>query len=429
MTVASGGAGDITLGTAVEGYQTFADAGVSDTDVIRYTIEDGVAWEIGTGVYTASGTTLVRTVTESSNSDTALTCSADAVIFVTMAAEDFIDNAAPAFTSTIPDTLALAPGAVTTIDAKALDDDGFPISYSFDAHNGSTVYSASSLPPQLSAVAINQTTGVFSLTGTSSSSGAGDVNFRVRASDGVRTATKKVLCNLSFFPQPGLTALYDMNDSNSYPGTGGTWYDVSGNSGPNLTFGSPATYTANGIGGLKMINMPIGSATPAVYHGSGFPVGDPTTYKATVAIIFASDYGAQQGFPFLPNGNGGFNSAAVWSGSSTTALAVNRGTGSGQVAAASATSKLYIDGADQTTITQAGFRDALGLAPNYQKYHSIVLTDGYYSDGFRWNNNQYNTAKGHIRAIAFWNRALTSTEVAGLHTYFAEDYSSSDMIQ
>ena len=32
MTVASGGAGDITLGTAVDGYQTFADAGVSDTD-------------------------------------------------------------------------------------------------------------------------------------------------------------------------------------------------------------------------------------------------------------------------------------------------------------------------------------------------------------------------------------------------------------
>jgi hypothetical protein len=288
---------------------------VSDTDVIRYTIEDGVAWEIGTGVYTASGTTLVRTVTESSNSDTALTCSADAVIFVTMAAEDFIDNAAPSFTSTIPDTLALAPGAVTTIDAKALDDDGFPISYSFDAHNGSTVYSASSLPPQLSSVAINQTTGVFSLTGTSSSSGAGDVNFRVRASDGVRTATKKVLCNLSFFPASGLKAFYDAKDANSYSGTGGTWYDVSGNSGPNLTFGgdfygSPATYTASGIGGLPQISVTRGSNSSALYHGNGFPVVDTTTDKATIAIIFASDYGTQQGFPFLGNGTGTFNTAA-----------------------------------------------------------------------------------------------------------------------
>ena len=63
--------------------------------LVRYTIEDGDDWEIGTGVYTASGTTLARTVTESSNSDAALNCSGDAIIFVTMAAEDFSGNAAP----------------------------------------------------------------------------------------------------------------------------------------------------------------------------------------------------------------------------------------------------------------------------------------------------------------------------------------------
>ena len=435
MKVASGGAGTLTLGTACDGYQTFAAGGVTDQDKLRYTITDGDDWEIGIGTYTASGTTLARAVTESSNSGNAITCGSEAEIFVTMSAEDFTDNAAPAFTSTIPDTLALAPGTVSTIDAKALDDDGFPISYSFDAHNGTTVYSASSLPPQLSAVAINQTTGVFSLTGTSSSSGAGDVNFRVRASDGVRTATKKVLCNLSFFPLSGLTALYDANDSNSYSGTGGTWYDVSGNSGPNLTFGSDfygsvATYNASGIGGLPQMSVTRGSSSAAAfYHGNSFPVYDTTTYKATVAVIFASDYGAQAGFPFLPNGNGSFNSAAVWSDSSTTGFAINRGTGSGQVAVASATSKLYIDGVDQTTITGAGFRDALGLAPNYQKYHSVVLTDGYYSDGFRWNNAQYGSCKGHVRAIAFWNRALTSGEALGLHKHFAADYSSSDMVQ
>ena len=103
MTVASGGAGDITLGAAVAGYQTFADAGVSDTNILRYTIEDGDEWEIGTGVYTASGTTLVRTVTESSNSDAALTCSADAEIFLTALASDivqFADNLLDIDTST-----------------------------------------------------------------------------------------------------------------------------------------------------------------------------------------------------------------------------------------------------------------------------------------------------------------------------------------
>jgi len=434
MSISSTGTGDITLAAAVVNFQTFAQAGALDGNVCRYGIEDGADWEVGTAVMSSSGTVMARTVDESSNGGNALNLTSDAVVFGTLSAADFSDNAAPAFTSTIPDTLSLSPGIVSTIDAKALDDDGFPISYSFDAHNGTTVYSASSLPPQLSAVAINQTTGVFSLTATSSSSGAGDVNFRVRASDGVRTATKKVLCNLSFFPLSGLKALYDVKDANSYSGTGGTWYDVSGNSGPNLSFGgdfygNTATYTASGIGGLPQMNVPRGSAGPAFYHGNGFPVVDTTTNKATVAVIFASDYGSQQGFPFLPNGNGSFNGAAVWSDSSTTGFAVNRGTGPGQVTAASATSKLYIDGVDQTTITGSGFRDALGLAPNYQKYHSVVLTDGYYSDGFRWNNAQYGTCKGHIRAIAFWDRALTSAEVVGLHTFFAEDYTSSEMVQ
>ena len=88
MTTSTTGTGTITLGSASDGYQTFAAAGVSNTDVVRYTIEDGSAWEIGTGTYTASGTTLSRTVTESSNSDNALNLTGNAVVFVTAAASD-----------------------------------------------------------------------------------------------------------------------------------------------------------------------------------------------------------------------------------------------------------------------------------------------------------------------------------------------------
>lgn len=91
MTTATVGTGTLTLGSAVEGFQSFADGGISDGDRVRYTIEDtGNAWEIGEGVYTASGTTLTREVSESSNGGSAINLSGQASIFLTVTAEDLI---------------------------------------------------------------------------------------------------------------------------------------------------------------------------------------------------------------------------------------------------------------------------------------------------------------------------------------------------
>lgn len=100
------GSGSLSLGAAESGYQTFSAGGVSDGATVRYTIEDGNNWEIGTGVFDSSGPTLTRVVSESSNSGNALSLSGNATVFITATADDLFLN----------EDYGLVTGAVASLD-------------------------------------------------------------------------------------------------------------------------------------------------------------------------------------------------------------------------------------------------------------------------------------------------------------------------
>lgn len=93
MNSATVGTGTLTLGTAQNGYFTFADALVANGDVVSYTIIDGTEFEIGIGTYTSAGTTLSRdTVTRSKvggvAGTTKITCTGNETVFISARSQD-----------------------------------------------------------------------------------------------------------------------------------------------------------------------------------------------------------------------------------------------------------------------------------------------------------------------------------------------------
>lgn len=93
LNLSTTGTGTVTFGSVVDGFQSLADASVVDADVVRYAIESGTNYEVGTGtIGLAGGTyTMARSPSSSSESDnSAINLGAGAVCFLTMLAEDVV---------------------------------------------------------------------------------------------------------------------------------------------------------------------------------------------------------------------------------------------------------------------------------------------------------------------------------------------------
>lgn len=100
FTTATTGTGTVTVGSAVTGFRTPATASIPNATTVSYAIEDGAAWEVGTGTYTTAGTTLSRTLVASSTG-ALLNLSGSAVVYITLLAQDvnaLAPLASPSFT-------------------------------------------------------------------------------------------------------------------------------------------------------------------------------------------------------------------------------------------------------------------------------------------------------------------------------------------
>lgn len=153
MTTSTTGTGTITLGSATTGYQSFAAGGIVNGTVVFYVIEDSVDWEIGTGTYTSTGTTMSRTVAESSNADAPLVLSGAAEVYITPTLATFNElartNAANTFTE--PQIIAVssssaglritqtgAGNALLVEDSASTDTSPFVITAAGDVGIGTT---------------------------------------------------------------------------------------------------------------------------------------------------------------------------------------------------------------------------------------------------------------------------------------------------
>ena len=180
MTTATTGTGTITLGSAFSGYRTFAAAGVVNGDVVRYVIEEGNAWEIGNGTYTATGTLLARSLLASSTGSL-LSLGGNAAVFVTATAEDF-DELAPLASPALTGT-PTAPTATVGTNTTQLATTAFVLANSVPS--GAVADFAMSTAPtgwlKANGAAVSRTTyaTLFSAIGTTFGVGDGSTTFNL----------------------------------------------------------------------------------------------------------------------------------------------------------------------------------------------------------------------------------------------------------
>lgn len=181
-------------------------------------------------------------------------------------------------------------GGTTSVTMTAQDPEGFDIAYGI-AYNTSN----NARPSQLSAdTTINQTTGAYTFTPSSTGSDAGSFKARLSASDGVKSSVRTVDISLAFDAVGELLLAAGGGGGNSYGGGGG------GAGG--LVLNTNYTFTA---GETNTIVIGTGGAFDNVQANRG-DNGTDSTFTAGSTLVYTSvGGGGGGGYPADNLGDGG----------------------------------------------------------------------------------------------------------------------------
>lgn len=201
-------------------------------------------------------------------------------------------------------------GTTSTVQMQAVDPEGTAITYGIAYAN-----STNALPDQLaSATTIDQSTGIYTFTPTTTSSNAGSFKARLSASDGITSATRFVNFNLEFTHTlhwlviagggggGGSTANFASGGGGGGGGYRSSWNNESSGGGASAespVTGSPGdTYTITVGGG----------GTGAVGGGAGTNGGDSSIAKTgmtTITSVGGGYGGSSSGVDAVSGGSGG----------------------------------------------------------------------------------------------------------------------------
>ena len=358
-------------------------------------------------------------------------------------------NAPPRWTTDTPTTADLYSDGSTalTITGVAVDEDGYPIEYSWDGFSGSTVYSSSSLPPQLVSDPVISSAGAAALIGSSNSANNGSFTFRLRASDGVNTVTNNTIVSLAAMPLP-----YAWWDFDLYTGSNGnvtgdpTFNSKTGTSGPPLTLDGnyPMVFNSSGMGSKGSMLV---AANPTYVGGNYFYTGDLSANASyelgtSSTIIMIARYNDATNFP---SGNTNYRSLfttynlgqapVVYHTSSYNAWAPANPYDNSTMT--KPTTKIYFDKVEISgyDLSSTGIPRRSYLYNEIRsddvKVRSTALVDVNLTNGFSlfpsasgFNKN----ISAEVRAIMIFDSVLSESDMALVHAYYKNQYPSDSLM-